>query len=449
MKEKLLIVDDDRVFCELIRRHFEEQYAVTAFNDPEEAVKYIRENELDVVLSDLSMPGINGIEVLKTVKSETFNTDVIIMTAYASVDTAVEAMKKGAYDYIIKPFTMDELSMLFKNLFEKRTLLKENISLRKFVETTYRPQNMIGESEKMQEVYRLIEQVSQTDVTVLITGESGTGKELIARAIHFSGKRKDRRLVSINCTAIPETLLESELFGYTKGSFTGAVRDKEGLFEHAEGGTILLDEIGDAPVPIQAKLLRTLQEHTIRPIGSNNEIPVDVRVICSTNRDLRKMIQENKFRADLYHRINVISVNIPPLRERSGDVPFLVKHFLNNKKKIHPMAVEMLSRYNWPGNVRELKNLIERLVVFAEADTIMPEDISSEIEMPFFSDDDELSYNDAKRKITDEFNRTIINRVLLKQNGNVTKAAEALKLDRANFQRLMRKYGISSREFKE
>jgi DNA-binding NtrC family response regulator len=449
LKEKLLIVDDDKVFCELIRRHFEEEYAVTAFNDPEEAVKYLRENYVDVVLTDLSMPKINGIEVLKIAKSETFNTDVIIMTAYASVDTAVDAMKKGAYDYIIKPFTMDELSMQLKNLFEKRSLLKENVNLRKFVETTYRPQNMIGESEEMQEVYRLIEHVSQTDVTVLITGESGTGKELIARAIHFSGKRKDRRLVSINCTAIPETLLESELFGYTKGSFTGAVRDKEGLFEHAEGGTILLDEIADAPVAIQAKLLRTLQEHMIRPIGSNIEIPVDVRVICSTNRDLRKMIQENKFRADLYHRINVISVNIPPLRERSGDIPFLVKHFLNNKKKIHPMAVEMLSRYNWPGNVRELKNLIERLVVFAEGDTIIPGDIASEIEMPYFSDDDELSYNEAKRKITDEFNCTIINRVLLKHNGNVTKAAEALKLDRANFQRLMRKHNILSKGFKE
>ncbi|MBI5099715.1 MAG: sigma-54-dependent Fis family transcriptional regulator [Nitrospirae bacterium] len=450
MREKLLIIDDDRVFCELLKRHFEEEYAVTAFTDPEDAVKHIRGNSVDVILTDLSMPKIDGLEILKIAKSETFNTDVIIMTAYARVDTAVEAMKKGAYDYIIKPFSLDELSLQLKNLFEKRGLLKENVSLRKFVETTYRPQNMIGESKEMKEVYRFVEQVSPTDATVLITGESGTGKELIARAIHFSGNRKDRSLVSINCTAIPETLLESELFGYTKGAFTGAGKDRDGLFVHAEGGTIFLDEIVDASLPIQAKLLRTLQEHTIRPLGGNKEIPVDARVICATNRDINQMILENKFRADLYHRINVISVHIPPLRERSGDIPLLVKHFLKGMKKIHPRAVEMLSRCNWPGNVRELKNLVERLVVFSDADTIMPNDIPlSETGMPYLTEDDKFSYNEAKRKITDEFNRAIINKALLKHNGNVTKAAEVLKLDRANFQRLMRKYGISSREFKE
>jgi DNA-binding NtrC family response regulator len=449
MKEKLLIIDDDKVFCELLKRHFEGEYETTGFTDPEDAVKHIRGNLVDVILTDLSMPKIDGIEVLKIVKSETFNTDVIIMTAYARVDSAVEAMKKGAYDYIIKPFSLDDISLQLKNLFEKRGLLKENVSLRKLVETTYRPQNMIGESEEMKEVYRFIEQVSPTDATVLITGESGTGKELIARAIHFSGNRKDRKFVSINCAAIPETLLESELFGYMKGAFTGAGKDKEGLFEYAEGGTILLDEIAEAPITIQTKLLRTLQEHTIRPLGGNKEIHVDVRVICSTNRDLRKMIEENKFRADLYHRINVISVQIPPLRERSGDIPFLVKHFLKGMKKIHPMAVEMLSRYSWPGNIRELKNLVERLLVFSETDTIMPADIYSEIGMPHLPEDDNLSYNEAKKKITDDFNRAVINKALLKHSGNVTRAAEALKLDRANFQRLMRKYGISSKEFKE
>jgi two-component system response regulator AtoC len=449
MKEKLLIIDDDRVFCELLKRHFAEEYVVTAFTDPEDAVKYIRGNTVDVILTDLSMPKIDGLEVLKIAKSETFNTDVIIMTAYARVDTAVEAMRKGAYDYIIKPFALDEISLQLKNLFEKRGLLKENTDLRKFVETTYRPQNMIGESEEMKEVYRFVEQVAPTDATVLISGESGTGKELIARAIHFSGNRKDRRLVSINCTAIPETLLESELFGYTKGAFTGAGKDSEGLFVHAEGGTIFLDEIVDASLPIQAKLLRTLQEHTVRPLGGNKEVPVDVRVICATNRDIREMMKENKFRADLYHRINVISVHLPPLRERKGDIPLLIKHFLMGMKKIHPRAVEMLSRYNWPGNVRELKNLVERLVVFSEADTIMPGDISSEIGMPHSSEDDELPYNEAKRKITDEFNRAVINKALLKHNGNVTRAADALKLDRANFQRLMRRYGITSKEFKE
>lgn len=450
MKGKLLIIDDDRVFCAVLKKHFAEEYDIAAFSDPEEAVRHLRKYRFDVVLTDLSMPGMDGMEILNIVKSESFNTDVVIMTAFGRIDSAVEAMKKGAYDYITKPFTTDELALLLKNIFEKRRLFEENINLKKVIDTTYRPENIIGESEEMKEVYRFVELVSHTDATVLITGESGTGKELVARAIHFSGKRKEKRFVSVNCSAIPETLLESELFGYIRGAFSGASADKQGLFEYADGGTIFLDEIADSTLAIQAKLLRVLQEHTIRPIGGSKEIAVDVRVICATNRDLREMIRENKFREDLFYRINVVSVHLPPLRERRDDIPLLMTRFLNKRKKIEPKAVEILSHYRWPGNVRELKNLAEKLVTLSDADIIRPDDLPPEmLRLPCLLDGNGLSYNGAKKKILEEFNRTIINRSLLKHDGNVTKAAEELKLDRANFQRLLRKYRISSREYKE
>jgi len=449
MKEKLLFIDDDEVFCNLLVTYFEEDYDVVGFTDPVRAADYIGENDLDVVVSDLSMPGMDGLDILRIVKSASLNTDVIIMTAYGRIDSAVEAMKKGAYDYILKPFTNEELSMHLKNLFEKRRLFEENINLRKFINTQYRPENIIGESESMQEVYRIIERISQTDSTVLITGESGTGKELVARAIHFSGQRKESRLVSLNCTAIPETLLESELFGYVKGAFTGAAGDKKGLLEYADGGTIFLDEIADAPLSIQAKLLRFLQDRTFRSVGSNKEIAVDVRVICATNRDMMEMIRENKFRQDLFYRINVVTVHLPPLRERREDIPMLISIFLGGRKQIDPGAVSLLCQYSWPGNVRELKNLVERLVTLTDAATISTDDLPPEFRSDLSMTHDELlSYNEAKSKILDDFNRSIIRMRLIMHNGNVTRAAEELKLDRANFQRLMRKYHISSKNFK-
>ncbi len=450
MKGRLLIIDDDRVFCDMLRSHFSEEYAATGFSDPEEAARYVREHHVDVVLTDLSMPKMDGLEILRIVKTESPETDVIVMTAFAKVDTAVEAMKKGAYDYIVKPFFLDELSMHLKNLFEKRRLIEDNINLRKVVDTAYRPENIIGESEAMKEVYRFIERVSQTDATVFITGESGTGKELVAKALHFAGKRKDRRFLSVNCTAIPETLLESELFGFVKGAFSGAGRDKKGLFEHANGGTIFLDEIADAPLAIQAKLLRVLQEHTMRPIGGAGEIPVDVRVICATNRDIQSLIKGNKFREDLYYRINVVSVHMPPLRVRRGDIPLLINRFLGGRKKINPKCMAILSRYDYPGNVRELKNIIESLVTLVDSDTIMPADLPHEVlKTVYIIEDEGLAYNDAKKKMLNEFDRAIITRSLIRHDGNVSKAAEELKLDRANFQRLMRRYGISSGEFRD
>jgi len=449
VKGRLLIIDDDEVFCRLLKRHFEGDYAVAAFSEPEDAVRHVKENPADVVLTDLNMPKMDGIEVLQSIKADFPDTDVVVMTAYANVETAVEAMKKGAYDYIVKPFSLDELSMQLRNLFEKRRLLEENISLRNFVETKFRPENIIGESDAMKDVYRFIERVSQTNATVLVTGESGTGKELVAKAIHFSGKRKGQRFVTVNCSAIPETLLESELFGYAKGAFSGAAAPKTGLFEYADKGTIFLDEIADTPLAIQSKLLRVLQERSFMPIGSNEETKVDVRVIAATNRDMGELIKGTQFREDLYYRINVLSVRLPALRERRDDIPLLIKHFLAGRKKIHPTALSILSYYGWPGNVREMKNLIERLATFTDAETILSDDLPPEIlRVSFVLEDHESSYKEAKTKVIDEFNRSIINRYLLKHSGNVSKAAEELDLDRANLQRLMRRYRITSREFK-
>ena len=451
LKGKLLIVDDDKILCAMLQKRFAGEYDVAAFSNPEEAIEYLRQGaRVDVVLTDLIMPKLDGMEVLNIVKSESFNTDVVIMTAFGRIDGAVEAMRKGAYDYVTKPFTIDELALRLKNIFEKRRVFEDNINLRKLMDSGYRPENIIGESEEMKEVYRFIELVSRTDATVFISGESGTGKELVARAIHALGDRKERRFVSVNCSAIPETLFESGLFGYTKGAFSGATSDTQGLFEYANGGTLFLDEIADTPLATQAKLLRALQERSFRPVGGRKEISVNVRVICATNRDLREMIQENRFRADLFYRINVVSVHLPPLRERRNDIPLLFARFVNKRKKIDPRVFDLLSHYTWPGNVRELKNLAEKLVTLSDADTITPHDLPPEILRQQHGDDDEtLPYAEMKKKAMEEFDRAIIRKALLKNNGNVTKAAGDLRLDRANFQRLMRRYHISSGEFKE
>lgn len=449
MKGKLLIVDDDVNFGNMLKSHFEDKHVVFFFSDPEDAVRHIRESHVDVVLTDLLMPKIDGMEILKIVKSESINTDVVMMTAYASIDTTVEAMRKGAYDYIIKPFELDDVSLRIENVFEKRRMFEENINLKQILDAKCGRGDIIGENEAIKEVYRFIERVAPNDVKVLITGESGTGKGILAKAIHLASRRKDGKFVSINCSDIPETLLESELFGHLKGSFSGANRDKTGLFEYADGGTVLLDEIGDTSMDMQTKLLRVMQDMKFRPIGGNEEIAVDVRLICATNKDLKELIKANRFREDLFYRINVVSVHMPPLRDRKEDIPLLVSHFLNGRKKIDPKAISMLAGHHWPGNVRELKNTMERLVTLTDSDTIMPEDLPSDVlEFPCILAGDGLSYNKLKKRVIDEFNRTIINKALRKHNGSATLAAQDLGLARENFHRLIRKYEISTREFK-
>jgi len=434
----------------MLSEYFKDHYDVATFNDPVEALRYLRGNQVDVILTDVIMPNIDGIKILQMVKEESFDTDVIMMTAFANVENAVEAMKNGAYDYIVKPFKMSELSLRLKKVFEKRKLFGDNIALQKIVEAEYRPENMIGESEEMKKVFHLIDVFSKTDISVLITGESGTGKELVAKDLHFSGSRKKNRFISVNCSAIPENLLESELFGFVRGTFTGAGTSKTGLFEHANGGTIFLDEIGDMPLSLQPKLLRVLEEKKIRKLGGTSEITIDIRLLCATNKDLATLINEGRFREDLYYRINIASVHLPALREHKSDIPLYVSHFLKGRKKIHPVALRLLSRYSWPGNIRELKSLIEQLVIMLDTDVITPNDLPNEIiTLSYLLDEGDQSYNDAKKKLLDNFNREIVSHTLVKCHGNVTKAAKELRIDRGNFQKLMRKYKIISKEFKE
>jgi DNA-binding NtrC family response regulator len=449
-KNKLLIIDDDETFCSMLSNVFKEEYDVASFTDSMEAIRYFRENQTEVILTDIVMPNMDGINLLQIIKTESFETDVIMMTAFANVDSAVDAMQKGAYDYIVKPFKTEELSMRLKKVFEKRNLLNDNIALHKIVDDEYRPDKMIGENDKMKAVFRLIELYSPTELAVLITGESGTGKELVAKALHFSSKRKDKRFLTINCAAIPENLFESELFGNMKGAYSGAAVNKAGLFESAKGGTVFLDEIGEMPLSLQPKLLRVLEEKKIRRLGGTTDIAINARVLSATNRDLGTMINENKFREDLYYRINNVSIDLPALREHKDDIPLYVRHFLSGKKKIHPMALELLSQYSWPGNIRELKSIINQLMTFVDKKIIEPSDLPHHV-VKFFNllDDSGQSYTDAKKKLLDNFNREVITKALMKCYGNVTKAAKELNLDRGNFQKLMRKYQIISKEYKE
>jgi len=448
---RILVIDDDLNTCNLLTRVLtKEGFEVMAENIPSDAIRSFKGNNFDLVITDFYMPEMTGLELLGEVKKINPAVDVIVMTAFASVDNAVEAMRKGAYDYIVKPFQNDDLQLSIKRVMEKRKLAEENKFLREELSKKYGFHNIIGKSSSMQKLFTTIGKVAGSDATVLLIGESGTGKELVARAIHFSEKRKNKNFVAVNCSALPDTLLESELFGHIKGAFTGASETKQGLFEYANGGTLFLDEIADTSPSVQAKLLRVIEDKKIRKLGDNRELEVDVRIVTATSRNLRKLIDENTFREDLFYRINVFPINIPPLRERREDIPLLIERFLNGRKKIHPDALDMLINYNWPGNVRELENMTERLVVFSGSDTIMLDDLPSEVKNAVCKRiDSTLPYQEAKKQVLDEFNQNFIARTLRQTGGNVTKAAEKLNLDRANLQRLMRKYRIASTEYKE
>jgi two-component system response regulator PilR (NtrC family) len=376
---RILIGDDEESIrvslCDLLKKH---GYDASAVEDGYEAIEKVKEEEWDVALVDLKMPGIDGLEVLKKIKEIKPALTVIIITAYATVESAVAAMKDGAFDYIMKPFTADELCIRLENALEKKRLLDENIYLRKELADKFKFNNIIGKSKEMQEIFRLIEKVALTDSTILIRGQSGTGKELIARAIHHNSPRKNKKFIAVDCGALPETLLESELFGHVKGSFTGAIVTKRGLLEVANEGTFFLDEVGDLSMGIQSKMLRVLQEKEFRQVGGIKNVKVDVRLIAATNKDLEKMIEEGKFREDLFYRLNIVPIHIPLLKERREDIPLLVEHFLEiyntkrNKKikGVSPEAMDLLADFDWPGNIRELENVIERVVIMSESDII-------------------------------------------------------------------------------
>ena len=380
--DKILVVDDERSMRDFLSIMLKKAgYDVTTAIDGDEAVKILHKDIFDLVITDLKMPKVDGLQVLKTVKELSPDTVVIVITAFASTETTVEAMKEGAYDYITKPFQNDEMKIRIKKALEKRRLSAENILLKKQLKDRAVFDNIVGKSEKIEKVFELVRKVSDSMSNILIYGESGTGKELIARAIHFNSRKKDKPFVTINCGALPEGLLESELFGHMKGSFTGAVFNKEGLFEVANGGTIFLDEVGETSPAIQVKLLRVLQDKEFKRVGGTKEIKVEVRIITATNRDLSKAVSEGKFREDLYYRLNVIPITLPPLRERADDIPLLADHFLNkfnkalNKsvKGFSQTTMELFRNYEWRGNVRELENVIERAVALSNSEIITPE----------------------------------------------------------------------------
>ena len=468
-KEKILIVDDEksiRDFLEIMLK--KEGYKVASASSGEEALKLVNQINYDLVISDVRMKGMSGVELLKSIKEINPETVVLMVTAYASVDTAIDAMKAGAYDYIAKPFKIEEVKHIIKNALDRKRLETENILLKKELKSKYGFANLIGTSQKMLEVYAIIKRVSDTKTNILITGESGTGKELVARAIHYEGSRKDKPFVPINCGAIPENLLESELFGHQKGAFTGAVANKSGLFEMANEGTIFLDEITEIPVQLQVKLLRVIQERNFRRVGSVEDISVDVRIIAASNKELGKEVKEGRFREDLFYRLNVIPIHIPSLYERQEDIPLLSQHFLEKYckelgkdiKKISGKAMEFLVKYPYPGNIRELENIIERAVALEPTDIILPESLPEYIRKV---EGGRLVVADTKEsgkalshppllefhpdgldfeKTVGDFEKAIVLKALENSNGVKKKAAEMLKISFRSFRYLLQKYGI-------
>jgi len=384
----ILVIDDERSMRDFLAIMLKKEgYQVNVAEDGKSAYQAINKNVYDVVISDIRLPDTNGIEILKHCKKVSPDTDFILITAYASTETAVEAVKIGAADYVYKPFDIDELRIIINRCISKKKLEREHVYLKKSVERQLQFENIIGSSPRMQIIFDLIRKVSGTNSTILITGESGTGKELVAKAIHVNSLRKDNAFVFINCGAMPESLLESELFGHVKGAFTGAVTNKKGLFEVADKGTLLLDEIGEMSLGMQVKLLRALQEKQIRPVGGTEEIPIDVRVIAATNQDLQKAVQDGKMREDLFYRINVIPIKIPPLRERKEDIRLLADHFVRKYSqemgkgisRLASEAIRYLENYEWPGNVRELENAIERAIALETSEVISTESLPEKI----------------------------------------------------------------------
>ena len=441
-KPNILVVDDEKAMREALKDWLmEDGYEVGLAGSGQEALTMAVDRPWDVILLDLKMPGMDGLEVLRNIRQSCSETQIIMMTAYATVDTAIQAMKEGAFDYLVKPFDPDEVEMQIKKIVAHKELVLENVLLRKRLEERYEYDEIVGRSEAMQKVFALIDRVAATDSTVLITGESGTGKELIARALHANSNRSYGPFIAVSCGALPDSLLESELFGYEKGAFTGANHTKKGRFEMAHTGTLFLDEIGEISMKTQIDLLRVLQEREFRRLGGETSIKVDVRIVVATNRDLKKAIEEKRFREDLYYRLNVISICSPPLRERKEDIPLLVKRFIRkyavelNKEepRVSAPAMRLLMDYPWPGNVRELENVIERSIVIGQGKEILPEDL------PFAPH--ERGPQGFPRSLK-SMEKMHIEQVLRETDWNISRAARELDIDRQTLYNKMEKYAI-------
>jgi DNA-binding NtrC family response regulator len=464
MAGKILIVDDEKDMLVLLQRIISEEtdHELVATANPLKAIELFNTRSFDLVITDLKMPKMDGIRLLEKIKKSRPKTSVVILTAYATIDTAVEAIQKGAYDYITKPFRRERILLTIDKVMKWQEMVRENLALREALAEKDVFSHLIGATPAMKKIFERIKQVAPTMATVLITGTSGTGKELVARAIQQNSLRATKKIVTVNCTAIPEQVIESELFGHVKGAFTGAWRDKKGLVEEAHEGTLFLDEIGDLSPHMQTKLLRLLQEGEYKPVGSVVTKKADLRIIAATNHNLKQDIQEKRFREDLYYRLNVIGFEIPPLKERREDIPLLSYHFLKkyariNQKDIQsisPSAMQALFSHEFPGNVRELENIIERGVIFCTTDTLDVKDLLLDKEHDsFYPDPDQgtshLSFKEAKDRVILMFHEQYIHSLLRESKGNISKAAEMAGIQRQYLHRLMKESGIDAADFRQ
>lgn len=463
MNQSILIVDDKHDMLRLLERLIQREMDidVRTVDNGEDALRLVSENNVGVVLADIKMPKMDGIELLRQIKRLNGSIVVIMMTAYGTIENAVESLKLGAYDFITKPFDEERLLHTIKRAVEHYDLIQRNLDLERRIKEKETIGYFVGQSAPIRKLVETIKLVAKTDVTVLITGETGTGKDLAARMIHALSNRADKPFVAVNCPAIPENILESELFGYKKGAFTGATHDKKGLFEAADGGTIFLDEIGDISPVLQAKLLRVLQEGEIKPLGDARTYKIDVRVIAATNQNLKDKITSGHFREDLYYRLNVVSIHTPSLREIPEDIPLIANHFLSqycsefgvSQKRFSEDVLKMLVAKKWSGNIRELQNEVKRAVIFSKGDIITSEDFGYERpELPcpedIISTLCNLEYKDARKRILEKFNVGYITRLLMDSEGNVSLAAKKAGIERQSLQHLMRKYGVNAGAFR-
>lgn len=445
----ILAVDDDVIACQLLQEVLQKEgYRVSMATSGQDAIRLAEEVPFDLAILDIRMPDISGIEVLTALKRLNAQMPVLMTTAYSSMQTAIEATRQGAYDYLSKPCKIEELTLTVKRALEQTRLLRENQYFRQELREKYKFENIVGTTPAMLEIYKTVARLVDSKTTVLIQGESGTGKELIARALHFNGVRAERPFIAVDCASLTESLLESELFGHVRGAFTGAVATKKGLFEQADGGTIFLDEIAEVSPALQAKLLRVLQQHEIRRVGGTEFIPLDVRVVAATNQDLETLVKAGRFRDDLFYRLNVVTLHLPPLRERQDDLPLLANYFLrkyseaNDKLITHitPEALHMLCSYDWPGNVRELEHTIERAVTLTMNNCLLPEDLPPKLQQPTAP----TAPPPAQPWLSlDEMEKQHMQAVLQATQGNKQKAAQILGINRRSLYRMAKRHGLA------
>ncbi len=468
-RQDILIVDDEQDMLEGLKRILPlelEEVSIQVISSPLKALDLIGDSGFDLILMDVRMPEMDGIELLEKVMEADSQSTVIMMTAYGTIETAVQAIKMGAYDFITKPFEIPDLIRQVRKGLERSKLLRENDMLRRRMSGQGPFENIVGQSPVMKKLFATIESVAATDYSVLIRGESGTGKELVARAVHALSKRRNKPLISVNCPAIPEHLLESELFGHKKGAYTGALKDRKGFFVEAHGSSLLLDEIADIPVSIQTKLLRALQEREIRPLGANSNVRVDVRILSTTNQDLEGKIRDRSFREDLFYRLNVVSVTTPSLREIRDDIPLLVEHFNQQvadeldiePRKISNQVVENLMHREWPGNTRELQNYVRRMIVFSRGEEVTLEDLGgvdgSEATQDFeqssgFQAQEFEDYSQAKSRVINDFTERYVRRILERTGGNITRAARLAGLSRVALQKILRRLKVDPETYRQ